>query len=104
MVPFAAPRVGPWREMMITRAWENAVYFAPCNKVGVESGWTFGGESMVIDPEGQVLAAAATTATDHHRSAGPPSGVRGRQKKPFFRDRRPDLYGPLCAQIGGYPG
>ena len=99
VVPFAAPRVGPWREMMITRAWENAVYFAPCNKVGPESGWTFGGESMVIDPEGQVLASAGNdgdeiiTAVLDRRQV-----FEVRQKKPFFRDRRPDLYGPLCAQ------
>ena len=99
VVPFAAPRVGPWREMMITRAWENAVYFAPCNKVGPESGWQFGGESMVVDPEGQVLACAGNegdeiiTATLDRRRV-----FEVRQKKPFFRDRRPDLYGALCAQ------
>lgn len=99
VVPFAAPRVGLWREMMITRAWENAVYFAPCNKVGPESGWTFGGESMVIDPEGEVLACAGNegdeiiTATLDRRRV-----FEVRQKKPFFRDRRPDLYGALCAQ------
>ena len=99
VVPFAAPRVGPWRELMITRAWENAVYFAPCNKVGPESGWDFGGESMVVDPEGQVLASAGNegdeiiTATLDRRRV-----FEVRQKKPFFRDRRPDLYGPLCAQ------
>ena len=36
VVPFACPLIECWREMMITRAFENGVYFAPCNKVGRE--------------------------------------------------------------------
>ena len=35
---------------MITRAWENGVYMAPCNKVGLEGDWVFGGRSLVVDP------------------------------------------------------
>ena len=96
VVPFAAPKIGPWRELMITRAWENAVYFAPCNKVGREGDWDFGGISMIIDPEGQVLAEAGET-DDEIISAELRRDVvvDVRTKKPFFRDRRPDLYTPL---------
>ena len=32
--PFAAPAFPTWDSLMITRAWENGVYLAPCNKVG----------------------------------------------------------------------
>ena len=96
VVPFAAPKIGPWRELMITRAWENAVYFAPCNKVRREGDWDFGGISMIIDPEGQVLAEAGET-DDEIISAELRRVVvvDVRTKKPFFRDRRPDLYTPL---------
>lgn len=45
IMPFAAPKIGPWREMMVTRAWENAVYFAPCNKVGHEGTGTSAGSA-----------------------------------------------------------
>lgn len=97
VVPFAAPKVGPWREMMITRAWENAVYFAPCNKVGLESGWQFGGISMIIDPEGEVLSEAGEQQDEIINATLNRSLLfETRQKKPFFRDRRPDLYAPLC--------
>ena len=54
---------------------------------------------MVVDPEGQVLACAGNegdetiTATLDRRRV-----FEVRQKKPFFRDRRPDLYGALCAE------
>jgi predicted amidohydrolase len=97
VVPFAAPKVGPWREMMITRAWENAVYFAPCNKVGPEGGWQFGGVSMIIDPEGEVLSEAGEEKDEIiNATLNRTFLFETRQKKPFFRDRRPDLYTPLC--------
>ena len=97
VVPFAAPKVGPWREMMVTRAWENAVYFAPCNKVGPEGGWQFGGISMIIDPEGEILSEAGEQDDEIINATINRSFLfETRQKKPFFRDRRPDLYAPLC--------
>ncbi|MGH9897194.1 MAG: carbon-nitrogen hydrolase family protein, partial [bacterium] len=48
--PFAAPAEPNWDALMKVRAWENGVYMAPCNKVGLEGEWTFGGASMVVDP------------------------------------------------------
>ncbi len=97
IVPFAAPKIGPWQEMMMTRAWENAVYFAPCNKVGPEGDWQFGGISMIIDPEGKVLSEAGEENDEIINATLDRSLVfETRQKKPFFRDRRPDLYAPLC--------
>ena len=38
VVPFACPPIACWRETMRTRAFENGVYFAPCNKVGLGRG------------------------------------------------------------------
>ena len=96
VVPFAAPKIGPWREMMVTRAWENAVYFAPCNKVGFEGDWDFGGISMIIDPEGEILAEAGEEKDEIiSATLSRETIIDVRRKKPFFRDRRPDLYGPL---------
>ena len=98
VVPFAAPKVGPRREMMITRAWENAVYFTPCNKVGREGDWDFGGLSMIIDPEGEVLAEAGGTDDEIISATLSRETVFAtRKRKPFFRDRRPDLYAPICS-------
>jgi len=56
VVPFAAPPVPAWRSVMITRAFENGVRFAPTNKVGRDGDWTFGGASMIVDPFGQIAA------------------------------------------------
>ena len=51
---------------------------------------------MIVDPEGEVLAEAGeekgeiiSATLDRERI------VDVRRRKPFFRDRRPDLYGPL---------
>jgi predicted amidohydrolase len=103
LVPFAAPQQLLWRDIMRTRALENGVYFAPCNKVGREGfgaddDWRFGGQSMIVDPLGEVLAelddqdeGVITQTLDRERV------FQARRRYPMFRDRRPDLYGPICA-------
>lgn len=97
VVPFAAPRVKPWREVMIARAFENGAWFAPTNKVGLEGEWTFGGRSMIVDPFGDV-AAEFDDAEEGVRSALVTNSAvfAARRQKPMFRDRRPDLYAPIC--------
>lgn len=99
VVPFAAPIIPAWRSIMITRAFENGAWFAPTNKVGPEGEWVFGGQSMIVDPTGEVAAEFDT------REEGVKSALISRQAvydarrvKPMFRDRRPDLYGPITTQ------
>lgn len=94
--PFATNGIPNWDELMITRAFENGVYMAPCNKVGVEDTWTFSGSSMVVDPGGTVLHRASevdeevfTVELDKQRS------IESRIAYPFLRDRRPHAYGAL---------
>jgi predicted amidohydrolase len=109
LVPFAAPQQLLWRDIMRTRALENGVYFAPCNKVGTEGvgtpdDWRFGGQSMVVDPLGEVLVelddeqeGVITTTLERERV------FAARRRYPMFRDRRPDLYGPICAATEDIP-
>lgn len=104
IVPFAAPAVPCWREVMVTRAFENGVFFAPCNKVGQEGEWTFGGRSMIVDPTGAVMADAGD-AGDAIIAATIDRGAvfAARRAKPMFRDRRPDLYTPICTATEDIP-
>lgn len=44
--------------MSIARAAENKVFLATCNRVGIENGTTFIGQSKIIDTKGRVLEAA----------------------------------------------
>ena len=104
VVPFATPQIECWREMMMTRAFENGVYFAPCNKVGREGDWDFGGRSMIVDPLGQVVAEAGD-AEDKIISAtiDREAVFQARRMRPMLRDRRPDLYMPITTATEDIP-
>jgi predicted amidohydrolase len=97
--PFAAPGVAlPWESIMVTRAFENGVYLAPCNKVGREGDWTFGGDSMVVGPRGDILARAATDAEAVFVVELSLAEVHAaRRRFPMMRDRRPGAYSPISA-------
>lgn len=104
VVPFAAPPLECWREMMMTRAFENGVYFAPCNKVGLEGNWNFGGRSMIVAPNSEVLIEAGDEG-DQIISAELDRDLvfETRRSRPMFRDRRPDLYAPICTPTEDIP-
>lgn len=84
----AVPRV-----LVPARALESQVVVAYANHCGVEGGLEMGGESVVAAADGTLLA---------HADAGPAllratvdlEGIRtARERVPYLRDRRPDLYG-----------
>jgi len=94
-----AGAIGEWPEGLFeaevrTAAFQNGYYAALCNRVGQEERLAFGGESFVVDPEGQVLARANATTdelllADLDLSSCETSTAR----RLFWRDRRPELYG-----------
>lgn len=105
LAPFAAAKGRPcWREQAVVRAFENGVYYAACNKVGVEGNWAMGGASLIVDPNGGVVAGA-----DDEREAIVSARLerdevaRARRLRPHFRDRRPDLYTALCTPTEDIP-
>ncbi len=96
--PFAAPAEPRWDALMITRAFENGVYLAPCNKVGLEGEWVFGGRSLVVDPYGEIVAKASDETDDTIVVEIEREKVyAARRRYPMLRDRRPDVYGPLTS-------
>ena len=96
--PFAAPRFPAWDHLMITRAWENGVYMAPCNKVGLEGEWVFGGRSLIVDPFGEIVAQASDDSDDTIITEISRERVyAARRRWPMLRDRRPEVYGPLTS-------
>jgi predicted amidohydrolase len=98
IAPFAAPKHPVWQAMHITRAFENGMYLAVCNKVGVEDEWTFAGESLIVSPGGELLGVASDRADEMICADLDQAQVEyWRRRYPMFRDRRPDLYGALVA-------
>lgn len=96
--PFATNGIPTWDELMITRAFENGIYLAPCNKVGTEDTWTFSGKSMVVDPAGEVLyQASATDEEVFVVELEKQRVIETRISYPFLRDRRPHAYRALVA-------
>ncbi|MEW6279334.1 MAG: carbon-nitrogen hydrolase [Candidatus Eremiobacterota bacterium] len=85
-----------WQRAMLGHAVCNACYLAAANRVGQEGWQTFYGTSFICDYRGEVLAQAGpadetllSARLDFEASR------RFRASMGFFRDRRPDRYGPL---------
>lgn len=100
IAPFAHIAEPIWLKMLATRAYENGAYLLVCNKVGREgtAAWaTFGGQSAIIDPFGEIVHLAsgdsdeiAATTISYEQV------VEARKRRLLLRDRRPELYGPLA--------
>ena len=56
--PYHSGKAEDREEMLVTRARDNAAYFAFCNLVGGQDELVFDGHSVVLDDEGEVVARA----------------------------------------------
>jgi predicted amidohydrolase len=75
--------------LLVARAIENQAYVVGCNRVGTTpAGLDYAGDSMIIDPLGDVLACAAHTETVLFAEIDPSAVVNTRARYPFLRDRR----------------
>lgn len=49
------PRINHWRTLIIARAIENQAWVIACNQVGNNADYILGGNSMVVNPMGEVI-------------------------------------------------
>ncbi len=84
------------RHVIPARAYENQVYVAYANHSGTENGLGYIGLSSICGPDGTALAMAGTDETMLFADTDPAHQAAVRAADPFFRDRRPELYGPLA--------
>jgi N-carbamoylputrescine amidase len=98
-----AGAVGEWPEglyeaEMRVAAFQNGYFTALCNRVGEEEKLTFGGESFVCNPAGEILARAQEGTEEILYADINLNDVKNSHaQKLFLRDRRPELY---CDWLG----
>jgi N-carbamoylputrescine amidase len=85
-----------WQRVMIGHAVANAAGVVAANRVGTEGGMTFYGSSFVANARGDKLAELGRSEPGIAIASLDLEQIRRvRASMGFFRDRRPDLYGPL---------
>ncbi|MGV6819120.1 MAG: N-carbamoylputrescine amidase [Parvularcula sp.] len=85
-----------WRRAMVGHAVSNAVPVVAANRIGTEAGQTFYGSSFIANPAGDIVAELDRTENSIITATFDLDEIaRERAAWGFFRDRRPELYGPL---------
>lgn len=85
-------RIAHWRALLPARAIENQIFIAACNRVGTSKGETFGGNSMIVDPWGEILVQGDERETLLIARVDLDLVDEVRARVPVFRDRRAEVY------------
>jgi N-carbamoylputrescine amidase len=94
-----------WRRVMQGHAAANVMPLIASNRIGTEKGQageiTFYGSSFIADPQGALAAELDRTQEGVATAAFDLDAVaQARASWGLFRDRRPDLYGPIVSHDG----
>ena len=90
-----------WKLEQPAHAVANGYFVGAINRVGTEAPWNIGefyGQSYFCDPRGQIIAEGSRDQDELVVADLDMDKIREvRNTWQFFRDRRPDLYGPIVA-------
>ncbi len=92
MANWPAQRADHWRSLLNARAIETQSYVAGVNRVGTGGGIAYNGQSAIFSPTGELLADAKDRPGLISAEIHAPLVNSVREKYPFRRDRRTDLY------------
>ncbi len=87
------PRIRHWQVLAQARAIENQFFMICANRTGKDKDLVFNGCSMIVDPQGRVLADASTKAGYTQAEIDLKAMENFRTTMPFLKDRRPGIYG-----------
>ncbi|BDR55959.1 carbon-nitrogen family hydrolase [Xylocopilactobacillus apis] len=85
-------RITQWQLLLQARAIENQAYVIAVNRVGNDPDNAFGGDSMVINPLGQIISKADDRPTLMITEIDLSEVKKVRGQIPVFKDRRTELY------------
>jgi predicted amidohydrolase len=77
-------------------AMQNNVFVAMCNRVGKEGEMDFAGESIVVDPNGDVAQKADEKEQIIYADIDLSMVHKYREKRPYISLRRPRVYSKIC--------
>jgi predicted amidohydrolase len=77
-----------WQTLLVARAIENQAYVIGVNRVGQGNKLSYAGDSRIVDPRGEILAAAAKKETLLLAEVDPEEVAATRREFPFLQDRR----------------
>ncbi len=83
-----AARREHWMALLRARAIENQAYVVGVNRVGTGGRLDYAGDSMVVDPFGEVIVQAGATETTITANIDPERVRSVRAEYPFLQDRR----------------
>jgi predicted amidohydrolase len=86
------PRQEHWRTLLRARAIENQLFVVACNACGPIGKLDFFGMSMIIGPQGEIMAEAGETEREISAQLDMQAMSDWRAQIPCFSDRRPELY------------
>ncbi len=93
-----AVRQTHWRAMVVARAIENQAFVAACNRVGDEPNASYAGGSLIVAPDGEVLAEAGSVREVLSAELDPERMRAWRQRFPALRDLRRSRLGSVSTE------
>jgi predicted amidohydrolase len=90
-------RQSHWRALSIARAIENQAFVIACNRTGTEPNARYAGGSLVVAPDGEVLAEAGSGKSVLSTNLDPERVRSWRARFPALRDAHREL-------LGNFPG
>lgn len=85
-------RAKAWQTLNIARAMENQTYVCAVNCVGEHRGSPFAGQSLLIAPDGEIVAAGGAEEAIIYGEIDPAAVAAVREAMKVWQDRRPEVY------------
>ena len=73
-------------------AYQNGIFLAMCNRVGKEGDMDFCGESIIVDPNGNLVAKAGNNVEILYGELDLKEKKKAQSQRPFLKLRRPGKY------------